>query len=147
MKRLSEKSKEEEGGDGGASSGDGDESSPGSESAWSPSETERLRDGIKAAISCLVPYKSHWPHVRIDRFSISCCCLACIGFYGDVPLLYIPGRNPPLLLYRRVSVAPSPPSSRLKYRRWVARISQDDRFSEPDYSAAQTVTTPTNDAD
>ncbi|CAM9244176.1 unnamed protein product [Ectocarpus sp. 12 AP-2014] len=62
VKRLSENSKEDEGGDGGASSGDGDESSPGSESAWPPSETERLRDGIKAAISCLVPYKSHWPH-------------------------------------------------------------------------------------
>ncbi|CAM9113260.1 unnamed protein product [Ectocarpus sp. 12 AP-2014] len=62
VKRLSETSKEKEGGDGGAGSGDGDESSPGSESAWPPSETERLRDGIKAAISCLVPYKSHWPH-------------------------------------------------------------------------------------
>ncbi|CAN0105160.1 unnamed protein product, partial [Ectocarpus fasciculatus] len=59
VKRLSEKSNEEVGG---AVTGDGDERSPGSEPEWPPSETERLRDGIKAAISCLAQYKTHWPH-------------------------------------------------------------------------------------
>lgn len=60
MKRLSNEPPKTEG-------GDGDETSPESESEseWPPSETERLRDGIKAALSCLAPYKAHWPHVRV----------------------------------------------------------------------------------
>eukprot|EP00752_Nemacystus_decipiens_P018303 g16419.t1 len=45
-----------------AEGGDGEESSPGSESDFPPTETERLRDGIKTALSCLAPYKKHWPH-------------------------------------------------------------------------------------
>ncbi len=53
--------------------GNADESSPEPEleSEWPPSETERLRDGIKAALSCLAPYKAHWPHVRV---CLSCSC-------------------------------------------------------------------------
>ncbi|CAM9871822.1 unnamed protein product [Scytosiphon promiscuus] len=41
---------------------DGDESSSEFDSEWAPSETDRLREGIKAALSCLAPYKTHWPH-------------------------------------------------------------------------------------
>ena len=30
------------------------------------SSTEKLRDGIRAALSIIVPYKNQWPHVRTD---------------------------------------------------------------------------------
>lgn len=73
MKKLSKETPgaEDKGSGGGGDAedgdgdGDGDESSPDSESEWSPSETDRLREGIKEALSCLAPYKTHWPHVRV----------------------------------------------------------------------------------
>lgn len=59
VKKLSDEGYNNTGGEGGYVG----ESSQGSESEFPPSETERLRDGIKAALSCLAPYKTHWPHV------------------------------------------------------------------------------------
>lgn len=32
------------------------------------SSTEKLRDGIRAALSSIVPYKSQWPHVHPELF-------------------------------------------------------------------------------
>ncbi|CAM9249316.1 unnamed protein product, partial [Hapterophycus canaliculatus] len=63
VKRLSDETPGVKGKDAGAGGPeDGHESSPESDSEWSPSETDRLREGIKAALSCLAPYKTHWPH-------------------------------------------------------------------------------------
>lgn len=74
VKKLSKEA--EESSTGAAGDGDGKKTSPSSD--WddeghedddegdheTSSATERLRDGIHAALSSIVPYKKHWPHVR-----------------------------------------------------------------------------------
>lgn len=53
---------QEEGEEGRGQEGDEEEEK---EEEAPPSSTEKLRDGIRAALSTIVPYKSQWPHVCI----------------------------------------------------------------------------------
>lgn len=54
--RPSWSQEEDEEGGGTREGGEKEEEAP-------PSSTDRLRDGIRAALSSIVPYKSQWPHV------------------------------------------------------------------------------------
>lgn len=49
-----------------------------------PSSTDKLREGIRAALSSIVPYKSQWPHVCMPRASADrVAFLFCFVFYVD----------------------------------------------------------------
>jgi len=82
VKRLSNEphAPSTEGGDADEASAESKESE---ESEWPPSEMERLRDGIKAALSCLAPYKAHWPHVRIACRDVVMMLMMSLPSSGD----------------------------------------------------------------